>query len=312
MELGLCCKFYKEPIKFRIYTLANIKRVHKNDPDAAKEKVLGIVQQNIHSLQDALDYCRDHSIASFRVSSDLIPHLTSMRELNILTDQDMEEIQKQLSQIDTHNIVLSMHPGQHVNMGSPHNNVVENSLTDLKEHFFVAEPLSCKEINIHVGGVYGNKPETVKRFIKNMRAHIPEDKLYEITIENDELNYSVEDVVAIANELGIRATYDIHHQRCYEMRYTGTKSEKEYLELCRATWKGYGYQRVHLSSPKFGYINFSKSRPHNDFINIDDLPIWLLDYPDVHLDIEAKAKELAIDDLQQKLQRVKNEKELCV
>jgi UV DNA damage endonuclease len=312
MELGLCCKFYKEPIKFKIYTLVNIQRIHKNNPDAAKEKVLDIVYQNIHSLQDALDYCQDHSIGSFRVSSDLIPHLTSMRKLDILTDQDLEKIQKQLSQIKTHNIILSMHPGQHVNMGSPYGNIVENSLTDLKGHFFVAEPLGCKEINIHVGGVYGNKSEAVERFIKNMRSQIPKDKLYHITIENDELNYSVEDVVAIAKELGIRATYDIHHQRCYEMRYPRTKSEREYLELCRVTWEGYGYQRVHLSSPKFGYINFAKSRPHHDFININDLPVWLLKYPSVHLDIEAKAKELAINDLQQQLKRVKNEKELCV
>jgi UV DNA damage endonuclease len=312
MELGLCCKFIKKPIKFRIYTLSNIQRIHQNSPDSAREKVLGVVNQNIRSLQDALDYCRDHSIRSFRVSSDLIPHLNSMHKLNILNDRNLEKIQKQLSQIKTHDIVLSMHPGQHVNMGSPHPNVVENSLTDLKEHFFVAEPLGCKEINIHVGGVYGNKPETVKRFIKNMRTQIPEDKLSDITIENDELNYSVEEVVAIARELGIRATYDIHHQRCYEMRYPGTKSEREYLELCRVTWEGYGYQRVHLSSPKFGYEDIAKNRPHHDFINIDDLPVWLLEYPDVHLDIEAKAKELAIADLQQKLKRVKNEKELCV
>ena len=133
-----------------------------------------------------------------------------------------------------------------------------------------------------------------------------------MTIENDELNYSVEDVVEIASELGIRAAYDIHHQRCYEMRYPGTINEREYLELCRTTWEGYGHQRVHLSSPKFGYGDFAKSRPHHDFISIDDFPQWLLDYPDAHLDIEAKAKELAIADLQQKIDKIRNETELRV
>jgi len=312
MELGLCCKFYREPIKFRIYTLSNIQKIREDSADAAREKVFGVVHQNIRSLQDALDYCRDHSIGSFRVISDMIPHLTSMRKLNLLTEHDLEQIQMQLSEIRTHNIFLSMHPGQHVNMGSPHPDVVENSLSDLNEHFFVAEPLGCTEINIHVGGMYGNKPLAVKRFMENMHTRIPEDKLPHLTIENDELNYSVEDVIEIASELGIRATYDIHHQRCYEMRHPGTKSEREYLELCRATWDGFGYQRVHLSSPKFGSTSLAKSRPHHDFIKIDDFPQWLLDYPDVHLDIEAKAKELAIADLQQKLKRVINEKELCV
>ena len=312
MELGLCCKFYQEPIKFRIYTLSNIRLIHEDSLDSAREKVLGIVYQNIRSLQDALDYCRDHSIGSFRVSSDMIPHLTSMRKLNILTENDLEQIQSQLSEIRTHNIILSMHPGQHVNMGSPHPDVVDNSLTDLDEHFFVAEPLGCTEINIHVGGAYGNKPNAVNRFMENMGKRIPEDKLSYMTIENDELNYSVEEVVEIASELGIRATYDIHHKRCYEMRYPGTQSERDYLELCRATWDGFEYQRVHLSSPKFGYRDFAKSRSHHNFININDFPKWLLDYPDVHLDIEAKAKELAIADLQQKLKRVRNETELRV
>lgn len=312
IELGLCCKFHREPIKFKAYTLSNIKRIREIDRVAAKEKVWGVVQHNIRSLQEALDYCREHIIGSFRITSDLIPHLTTMRKFNILRDHDLAHIRKQLSQIETHGIVLSMHPGQHVNMGSPHPGVIENSLLDLNEHFLVAEPMGCTEINIHVGGAYGDKPLATKRFIENMRALIPHDKLRHVTIENDELNYSVADVAAIAAELGIRATYDVHHQRCYEAKHPATGSEREYLELCRSTWAGYGYQRVHISSPKFGYANAVSIRAHHDLINVADVPLWLYDYPDIHLDIEAKAKELAIADLQQKLERVKHEEELPV
>lgn len=312
MEFGLCCKFYEEPIKFRIYTLKNIQGLFNKDRAAAKEKVLNVVSHNIQSLQAALDYCRDHSIKSFRITSDLIPHLTSMRKLGILSGRDLAQIQQSLSEIKTHNIILSMHPGQHVNMGSPRANVIANSLTDLEEHFFVAEPLDCREINIHVGGTYGDKTLATKQFVANMQILIPQDKLQWITIENDEINYSVQNVVAIAQELGIRATYDIHHQRCYEMRHPGGKSEKEYLELCKSTWAGYEYQRVHLSSPKFGYTNFAKSRSHHNFINIDDFPNWLLDYPGIHLDIEAKAKEVAIADLRERLKQWNDEKELYI
>jgi UV DNA damage endonuclease len=304
MEFGLCCKFYEQPILFKIYTLANIQKILQTDPQAARKKVSDVVFHNIKALQMALDYCRQNSIRSFRVSSDLIPHFTTLRKLNLITDSLLKEISYELSSIDSHKIILSMHPGQHVNMGSPNLDVIKNSLQDLNEHFFVADILDCKEINIHVGGTYGNKNETKKRFITNMREFIPSDKLAYITIENDELNYSVEDIVEIAMELGIRATYDIHHQRCYNLRNPDQRTEKQNLELCRPTWKNYTYQRLHISSPKFGYSNVVASRPHHDYINIADFPLWLNEYSDIHLDIEAKAKELAIADLERKLYRV--------
>jgi UV DNA damage endonuclease len=301
MEFGLCCKFVNEPVTFKSYTRAHIQKLLVSDYNAAREKVVDVVFQNIDSLQKALDYCQKNSIRSFRISSDLIPHLTFLQESKIIDDNLLNEITEKLSEINTHQIVLSMHPGQHVNMGSPHLDVIKNSIQDLNEHFIVAEALRCMEINIHVGGMYGNKPHTIERFIKNMRMLIPSDKLKNITIENDELNYSVEDITMIAKELGIRATYDIHHQRCYCLRNPSAKTEKEYLELCRSTWNAHGIQRVHISSPKYGYTNIVASRPHHDYININDFPSCLLDYPDIHLDIEAKAKELAVADLRKKL-----------
>lgn len=39
MEFGLCCLFYKEPIKFKTYTYAGIKKLPKQE---AWEKVMSI------------------------------------------------------------------------------------------------------------------------------------------------------------------------------------------------------------------------------------------------------------------------------
>ena len=226
MEFGLCCKFLNEPVRFKIYTLSHIKKLLQTDAYAARQKVLSVIWHNINALQQALDYCYDNSILSFRVTSDLIPHLTNLQKLNVLDDNLLTEIQEQLSKINDHGIKLSMHPGQHVNMGSPHKHVVSNSLQDLKEHFFIADLVQCTEINIHIGGTYGDKNKSTKSFINNMRQLIPADKMKYMTIENDELNYSVEDIVSVAKELGIRATYDIHHQRCYNLKTPSRKTEQ--------------------------------------------------------------------------------------
>lgn len=303
MEYGLCCLFYKEPIRFRTYTLTNIKKLMNQDMVEAKKKVKDIVLHNINTLGQAFEFCRENDIASYRISSDIIPHLSNMQELDMINPEDLRHFRKLLQKIDRSEIILSMHPGQHVNMGSPHQHVVDNSVRDLTEHFWVAESVGCTEINIHVGGSYGDKPAAIKRFIDNMKERIPADKLNWITLENDELNYSVQEVCDVANKLGIRATYDIHHQKCYEIRYPEEKTIKENVEMCAQTWKGYGYQRLHLSSPKNGYTNVVSSRPHHDFIQIEDFPDWLKDEPHIHLDIEAKAKEEAILQLKKEISK---------
>jgi UV DNA damage endonuclease len=98
----------------------------------------------------------------------------------------------------------------------------------------------------------------------------------------------------VASQLGIRVTYDIHHQRCNELKYESTGTVRENFEKARKTWAGYGYQRLHISSPRDGFVSITKARPHSDYINPVDFPKFLLEYPDVHVDIEAKNKEDAI------------------
>lgn len=64
--------------------------------------------------------------------------------------------------------------------------------------------------------------------------------------------------------------------------------------------------RMHLSNPKIElYKSASKSRGHSDMIyDLESIPDWLkresLSF-EIHLDIEAKYKEVAIFDLRNKL-----------
>ena len=298
MEFGLCCLFYKEPIKFKTYTYAGIKKLPKQE---AWEKVMSIWKHNISTLQEAINFCKDNNIKSYRIGSDLLPQLHRMISDNIVTEQDLLWAKDSLSKINTHDIILSMHPGQHVNMGSPNEDVIVNSVRDLRDHFFVAEPLNCTEINIHMCGSYGDKPYTLTRLKHNMKTKLTSEELSWITFENDELNYSLKETVDVCNELGIRCTYDLHHQRCHELKYPADGTEEEYFEWARETWKNYNYMRMHISTPKDGYTSIAKSRPHHDFIDINDLPKWLLDKDFLHLDIEAKAKETAIKKLMEQI-----------
>lgn len=332
MKFGLCCKFLKENIKFKEYTLTNIKTL---SIESAREKILNTFNSNLKALQDSFDFCNSNGIDSFRVSSNLIPHLTNLENLGIVTNEMKKKFSKEFKTLNSYNLILSMHPGQFVNMGSPNQDVIEKSILDVKEHFFVAEGLNIHEINFHIGGSYGDRESTKKRFIENMNKSFTQKELDLITIENDELNFSISDVLEVCEILKLRATFDIHHQRVFdEIQLKKTKKiittnsnnsdnsdsleyskdilklEKEYKNFylkCKETWKarGYKYQRMHISSPKIGYGSGAKGRPHHDFIDISHIPNWMIKDDKLYVDIEAKAKEVAIFQLRDEINKNK-------
>jgi UV DNA damage endonuclease len=305
MEFGLCCLFYDEPIKFKTYTYSGIKKL--SDKKEAHKKVTDIWEHNINTLQKAIDYCRSHNIKGYRIGSDLLPQMDRMVDDGVVTHEDLDRATEKLSNINSSGIILSMHPGQHVNMGSPTESVIHNSMRDLKNHFFVAKPLGCTEINFHLGGSYGDKESAMVRFKHNMHTLLTPEQLSWITLENDELNYSIKEVIEVCKELGVRATYDIHHQRCYQLNHEADGSPKDYFDWAGETWKEHSYQRMHISTPRGdGYTTASKSRPHHDFISVVDMPAWMTQQAFLYVDIEAKAKEVAIKQLRSDLDNIRN------
>jgi UV DNA damage endonuclease len=289
MEYGLCCLFSQESIKFKTFTLKNL----------TIEKVEKVYSHNIETLQKAFDFCFENEIKSYRVSSDILPKVGTLLQTGFYKIDFLKPFFEKIATLKTHNLILSFHPSQFVNMGSPEQKVIENSLTDLLQHFLISKYLPIQEVNIHLGGTYGNKESAKQRFIQNIQQYLNADEVQLLTIENDELSYSVEDTLEVANLLGIRVTLDVHHHRCYSLKTPSKFTEKELFEMTRETWKNWNYQRVHISSPKDGYSTPSKSRPHHDFISKDDFPKWFFEIDDLHVDIEAKEKEIAIKKLRE-------------
>lgn len=303
MDLSLCCKFHTEKIPFKVYTLTNIKSLSR---EKAREKIYEVVLHNINSLQLSFDFCHKKGIRGFRIGSDIIPHHTNLLDLGILTREDLDFFSEKLETLNPKGLILSMHPGQFVNMGSPTEDVITKSVREIKEHFFIANAIGFGDINFHLGGTYGEKNSAIDRFIKNMNTYFTKEELTKITLENDEFNYSIEDVVSVCKTLGISAVFDIHHQRVYNNKYglSHDKIEKQFL-LARETWKGKNWQRLHISSPKHGFENIKDSRAHADYIDITHLPKFLWDYNDLIIDVEAKYKELAVLKLTNEIKDIK-------
>ena len=300
IRLGLCCIFLEETIKFKHTTVRIISSI-KSRPEQLR-KLSAITLHNSSSLLDAVKACKRLNIGAFRILSQILP-IYSHPEYGYIVDDlpDAEEIYRNFAMVkdfaETNDIRLSFHPDQFNIIASPHEEVLNNSIRELSYQCMVADLIGADNVNIHMGGVYGDKNATLKRFVENYK-NVPDLIKRHLTLENDDMSYSVEDLYPVCMESGVPLIYDVHHHRCNPDRFSIAEATDKSLE----TWKQAEREaHFHISSPKDGW-NAANPRKHADYIDIKDFPEkWTHDMPDFTIDIEAKAKELAVKKLSREL-----------
>lgn len=290
LRFGLCCLFKNEAVSFRTTTVKALSALSR---DRQLIKLSEICLHNTHNLQLALETVQHLGIGAFRIMSPLFPRMTHPEAGYALNDlPEGETIGNTLETCRLfaleQRIRLSFHPDQFVVLSSPHPLVVANSILELEYQARLAEAVGADVINIHVGGVYGDKRAALKRF-GEVYDHLPESVRSRLTLENDDVSYTPEDLLPFCELRSIPLVYDVHHHRCNPDNLT----IEEVTERAGAIWNAIGReQHCHISSPKTGWGS-STPKPHADYIDPDDVPgCWL--GREMTLDIEAKAKELAV------------------
>jgi UV DNA damage endonuclease len=287
IRLGLCCKFLREPITFRSTTATSLLKLERQ---SALEKVSQICLENAMALQKALQYCADHHIGAFRVNSQILPVKTHPKAgYDIAEFPDAQEILAQFRKCGEfarkHNLRLSFHPDQFVVLSSPHPDVVSRSVAELEYQAEVAAWIGTDVINIHAGGVYGDKAEALRRFAKHLNL-LSKNARQKLTVENDDKSYTPSDLLPLCKMEEIPLVYDVHHHRCLP----DGKSVEDITEAAVATWNR--EPLFHISSPREGWDGPKPSR-HHDYIDAKDFPECWKDL-DITVEVEAKAKELAV------------------
>jgi UV DNA damage endonuclease len=297
IRLGLCCIFSNEPIRFRATTAKYLLQFSRREQLG---KLSGLCLHNSESLLAALRFLQAKGIGAFRILSPFFPRCTHPDVGYSLEDlPDAEAILHNLRQAkkfrDRHDIRLSFHPDQFIVLSSPHKEVVESARKELEYQALLAEQVGADVINIHGGGAYNDKGTTLQRFKKNFHL-LPSAVQDRLSLENDDRTYTVADLAPICEELRIPLVYDVHHHRCRPDGLT----EEEATALSRHTWDMVGREPYfHISSPLNGWQG-NDSRPHADFIDPRDFPQCWRGF-NVTVDVEAKAKELAVLELQRVL-----------
>lgn len=180
-----------------------------------EQKFKETVSNNLTCLKKILLYNIKYNLLFFRISSDLIPfasHPVCTFPWQQHYKKDFEAIG---SLIKKHKMRISMHPDQFTLINSPDKNIYERSCAELYYHTQVLELMKLgvkSKIQIHIGGIYGDKQKSIKRFISRYYKLSPLIKKH-LVIENDDRNYNIKDCLEIHRQTGIPVLFDFFHNK---------------------------------------------------------------------------------------------------
>lgn len=148
---------------------------------------------------------------------------------------------------------------------------------------------------LHMGGTFGDKPATIERFRNNYKT-LSDDIKKRLVLENDDVNWTVHDILPVCEELNIPFVLDYHHHNIHfdaDKIREGTQDIMGLYDRITATWvKKNITQKMHYSEPTPSALTKMQRRKHNPRVQM--LPPC---DPTMDLMIEAKDKEQAIFDL---------------
>jgi len=174
------------------------------------------VESNLACLEKILHFNARHRLLFFRISSDLVP-FASHPVCSFPWQKIFRSAFKRIGElIHKYGMRVSMHPDQFILINSPQAQIFHRSVKELWYHSEVLDLLetdTTAKIQMHVGGVYGNKGESIRRFIERYE-HLPKKIKRRLVIENDERLYSTHDCLEISRAIKIPVVFDFFHYTC--------------------------------------------------------------------------------------------------
>ena len=173
------------------------------------------IQRNLACLHQILCYNIQHNLRFFRISSDLIPFASHQVNQYDWPTHFQAEFQHLGQLIRQHELRISMHPDQFTLLNPLAPEILARSIAELDYHCQLLDLMALDQsakVQIHVGGVYGDKAAAMARFCQNYRQ-LPDRINRRLVIENDEVSYSVQDCLALHQQLQIPILLDtLHHE----------------------------------------------------------------------------------------------------
>jgi len=180
------------------------------------QRFIETAENNLNCLQRILEFNAEHDLMFFRISSEIFPFASH----DVLNVDWQKHFRLKLADIGAfirkHKMRISMHPDQFVLINSPRSQVVEAGIKDLVWHAQLLDTLGLEEtakVQIHVGGVYGDREKAMASFVENYRK-LPDFVRRRLVIENDDKCFALLDCLKIYEMVGIPLIFDNFHHQC--------------------------------------------------------------------------------------------------
>jgi len=251
-----------------------------------EERMRDTVQENLACLEKILAYNVHHGMLFFRITSDLVPFASHPVCTFPWQDEFAGVFEKTGEYIRQHGFRISLHPDQFVLLNAPDKGVLQRSIADLGYQVQLLDLMGLDrsaKVQVHVGGVYGDKPAAIDRFVKqyDLLETTIRDRL---VIENDERLYTLSDCLAIHERTGIPVIADTFH---YSLYNTGEQFTA-LLDPVRKTWKAHdGIPMVDYSSQEPG----KRVGAHALHIEAEDFRQFLKETMPADFDIMLEIKD---------------------
>jgi UV DNA damage endonuclease len=292
IRLGLCCI----NTQLREKNIFCSRTIIRKNFTVKKAKELAL--KNIEDIGKMAKWNHENNIHVFRLSSDIFPHFTDDETESYTIDFALEALKNAGDLCKKYGQRITMHPGQYNQVGAKDKKVFLNTIKDLQMHADILDAMDMDKnsvLCVHGGGVYGNKKDTIDRWIKQFKD-LPENVKNRLAIENCERCYSIIDCLQIAEACNIPLIFDCHHYECYNILSEDQKDSidiYDYMDRIVDTWNRRNIQPLfHISEQRQG----ARIGTHSDFI--EKLPDYYLSFPErygnLDIEIEAKLKEQAI------------------
>ncbi|KAK1811366.1 hypothetical protein LTR12_014265 [Friedmanniomyces endolithicus] len=282
----------------------------KNRPDRSKPANVELGQRYVEALgvANARDIAKmirwndRYNIKFLRLSSEMFPfasHPEYGYKLAPFASEALAEAGKVIAELGHR---VTTHPGQFTQLGSPRPSVIDNAMRDLSYHDELLTLLNLPfqqnkdaVMILHMGGIFDGKPGVLSRFAANYARLSPSIQA-RLVLENDDMGWSVHDLLPVCESLNIPLVLDYHHHNIVfdstQLR-EGTRDIMDLYPRIAATWTRKGIkQKMHYSEPTPPAVTPSQRRKHSP--RVMTLPPCA---PDMDLMVEAKDKEQAVFEL---------------
>ena len=286
------------------------------------------VRQSIEYVREVFHYLHKVDIHMYRMSSDFAPYLThpDMPQFHNQLEEARDELADMGALAREYDIRLSLHPSQYILLNALDEEVAVKSIRDLNAQAKLLDALGCGPeavVVTHVGGVYGERDESLARFIRRYKE-LPDETRRRLALENDDVSFGVADTLRVHEATGCQLIFDNLHHFCFNPEGLPMRDA---LRSVLATWAEGVTPKIHYSSPSTDFettvekekgatgrdktvtkLHAPLLKAHADFINpLEFVQFWEAVNADglrpFDIMLEAKAKDVALLRLRRELAR---------